>query len=1228
MSVTISGANFGTTQGLSTVKFNGTLATPSTWIDTQIAVPVPNGATTGHIVVHVNGVDSNGVDFKVGVLAAIAVTPQQVSVPLNSQQRLTAMGSYSDGSRQSLGVNAIWSSSDGSIATVDATGLTTAVGQGQATIQAAFGSINGAASLGVTGATFIPVGILRTPRQGHTATRLPDGRVLIVGGQDANFAYLASVEIYDPVSGTFSATGSLLQRRTGHTATLLPNGQVLIAGGRYFNGVDLLSLSSAELYDPTAGAVVAIHRMNNDHDSHTATLLDNGLVLIAGGSYYTTNGGGLSTSELYDSSAGTFVFTSTMVTPRADTSATRLNDGTVLVVGGFDPSDNGMVNAEIYSPVTGLFTATGNLNLRRFSHTATLLHDGNALIAGGFCVGCPLSTATSEKYDPAARAFATGASLSIDRTGHTATLLNDGTVLVVGGSPPNSRPTGTAELFDPASGTFTAAGSLATPRFAHTATLLNDGTVLIVGGSNNNSLAQGAELYAPTLPPPSSLQITPVGVTLVIGQKRQFTVVDSLGHPRRDATWTVSDTRLATVTTSGSAILTAVGSGQVTLTATIGNVSGQTQVTISSGVQIAPGSTLWATPPVPGFAPLQMVQAVPTTNQPSLYAIQSSGDGTQASVQALTPDGQQLWQTLLPVLNSHSVPDVFGGLLVTEYQTCKPGQTDPMRIVDLDGTTGQPRWQITAQPSQGGSGPLYCFAEAPRMALRHNGEVIIAALGNTSGLPELMIMNSKTGAATQFPIPPTTYTNPDGSTVQGYSRIGAPTVDSDESAYVEYEVRVVAYPPKNISSTLYLLQIAPNNSTTTTQLASTTQDESLFPGPIIPDGQGGVLASWAVSPSNPPVPAQPYQVAHVVGGTLLATYSLPFSPTTVPYGKYPTLVLGENGTVFATDGTNKDGGPQIVSLDLNSGAPNWSYQAPAQAQLSFIAATDGNGLVAKSTSGNETIVRFDTTGNPVADTWTAAAGPTSNLDYFASDTWLGVSGVNASYTALAGNELLYSTTSSWCEPDGPNKNGNTGPAAVTINIFHVTGTATTRKIDDQVNNALKYWKEKAKLTFTWNNKTVNEVPACDVQHWGMNCSQHDISTIFLDERRDTDSWQEVKRRFANPVGLQWVFTDTIEATTSDGTTLHPAEVVPSDNLHTKHYGNIIVFSNQSDGLVAAHGMGHAFQLPHIVDANNLMCGATPEDPQTTVCPNLPKGGLSADQICRAQKGADDWRPPP
>lgn len=303
-------------------------------------------------------------------------------------------------------------------------------------------------------------------------------------------AQVFNIEIF---AHGFKATGSMATARVAHTATLLNTGKVLVAGGTDASGNPV---ATAELYDPSTGSFSPTGNMATARAHFAATLLPSGKVLVTGGLDTTRNP--LSTAEVYNPSTGTFSPTvGNMQIARATHTATLLNTGKVLVAGW----DN--VLAELFNPSTETFVVTGSMLAARVSHTATLLNNGKVLLTGGLISnggGTGLLT-EAELYDPTTGAFSpTLGSMTIARQFHTASLLADGKVLVTGGVDKNSgHALATAELFDPTTQLFTATkGSMGTARSFQTATILNDGTVLVTGGDNETGWLATAELYDPT----------------------------------------------------------------------------------------------------------------------------------------------------------------------------------------------------------------------------------------------------------------------------------------------------------------------------------------------------------------------------------------------------------------------------------------------------------------------------------------------------------------------------------------------------------------------------------------------------------------------------------------------------------------------------------------------------------------------------------------------------------
>ncbi|MFC9688249.1 Kelch repeat-containing protein [Kribbella sp. NPDC056951] len=296
---------------------------------------------------------------------------------------------------------------------------------------------------------WLPTTALSTERQLHSLTRLADGTVLAAGGTNTGPAFpakgLKSVERFNPVLETWTATGDLIEPRTAHTATLLPDGRVLVAGGRTERTPDSQgTTTSAELYDPKAGTWSATGAMTDPRSDHQAVLLRDGRVMVIGGQRYTGNGdvATLAFCEIYNPATGRWTPTGSLTSPRSLHTATLLRDGTVFVTGGGWP---GMVadwvynahsdwTTERYDPATGRWTRAEDMSSARTFHRAVVLGSGRVLIvAGGNGPALYAGFRSTALYDPINRSWAAGAGLTTGRWACTATELADGRVLVTGG---------------------------------------------------------------------------------------------------------------------------------------------------------------------------------------------------------------------------------------------------------------------------------------------------------------------------------------------------------------------------------------------------------------------------------------------------------------------------------------------------------------------------------------------------------------------------------------------------------------------------------------------------------------------------------------------------------------------------------------------------------------------------------------------------------------------------
>jgi uncharacterized repeat protein (TIGR03803 family) len=278
---------------------------------------------------------------------------------------------------------------------------------------------------------------------------------------------------------TWSTNSPLRVARWAHTATLLTNGTVLIAGGTVYNmDGNFADTNACELYNPMTGASSLSAPMQYSRHSHKGTQLANGQVLITG------SGG--ATSELYDPVSGSWSDPATMNDERVVHIATLLPSGQVLVAGGYnDNSGQELSSAELYDPASGAWTVTASMPYAADTLAGVLLTNGMVLVCGGYNGNNSVTNAVL--YNPVNQTWANISGMNEARSGHTATLLLDGRVLVEGGNGSAS-----AEVYDPVGATWTYVAPMNDGRLYPEACLLGNGQVIVLGDGNPD-----VELYDP-----------------------------------------------------------------------------------------------------------------------------------------------------------------------------------------------------------------------------------------------------------------------------------------------------------------------------------------------------------------------------------------------------------------------------------------------------------------------------------------------------------------------------------------------------------------------------------------------------------------------------------------------------------------------------------------------------------------------------------------------------------
>jgi len=337
---------------------------------------------------------------------------------------------------------------------------------------------------------------LHVPRAHHTATLLPDGRILLVGGSQSSNEHLVEVEIFDPASGSITQVAPLHTARRDHSATLLLDGRVLVVGG---SSQPRQWLEDAELYNPAEDTWMVVPPLYSHGVQHTATLMKDGRVLVVGGCI--DSGVCTDRVEIFDPQTNSWAEASPLESSRASHSAVLLEDGRVLVAGGGGGESGAPAGGDalLYDPQTNTWKATGAMVIPRVFAQSVRLTDGRVLAVGGRTLDTePVQTVLNgaELFDPATNTWTAVSSLREPRMGFALLLRADGQVLAIGGTREYSEEEWTArslireiESYDPALNHWHVVGRLPQAVAYATTTLLPDGRLWVAGGQGGKSSA-------------------------------------------------------------------------------------------------------------------------------------------------------------------------------------------------------------------------------------------------------------------------------------------------------------------------------------------------------------------------------------------------------------------------------------------------------------------------------------------------------------------------------------------------------------------------------------------------------------------------------------------------------------------------------------------------------------------------------------------------------------------
>lgn len=982
MPITLTGTSFGQQQGNSTVTFNGTAATPTSWTNTSITVPVPNGASNGPVAATINGFASNGAWFYVqpsisGFLPGTASIGAQVTITGSGFGTSQGFG----GVTFNNGLNAVVQSwSDTSIVVkvpqgavtgnvvvtnsslISSSGINFTVGGPPATVSLAITPSSAAVPAGITQKFGVVANLSDGTTQDVTSTAA-------WSSTSPQFATVNTIGLANGIAaGTTSIQATLNGVSSSAKLTVQPPVLVNISVQPSLGGT---TVGGTQQYTATG-----TYTDGSSQDITAAATWSSSSTTIA-----TVAAGGLSKGV----KVGQTAITARLGGAASSAGLTVAAPGALpAITVSASPAPNG--NGWNHTAVTVTFVCNaGSSTIVTCPNPQLVSTEGANQVITGTVTDATGNSATASmtlNIDQSAPAL-TVASPSEGDTVSSNTITVTGNVLDSLSGVANVSCNGTATSVT--SGNFSCDLSL-NPS-------VNLVRIVATDVAGNVAVSNLHVRSAVALPVPASLQISPSGANMLVAGNQAFSVVDETGKLRPDAVWSTSDSTIAKLGVDeldGMTSVTGVAAGTATLTATVQGVSSQIKVNVFAGTALPAGTVSWSVTPDSGNVVLGMVQAVPSANSPDFFSLEFGRGG--AVVRALTGDGQQLWTA--PVGNPRipsflkAIPDNHGGIIIDD----RSGES----IINLDGQTGAQLWQYKPKSTDTGreiavglDGKIY-FREAQFDPNLRISDWSLVGLDGDTGSP-----------VANYTVPNSTLTEMNlcsggsstGPNIFSTSSISNPAVASDgtifASTLVFNEVRGGGCsggdPTLNPGGTMSLVTMQADGSsnpasfqTFSSPLADGTSPSlSLFD--VIPDGEGGAFASWGMTNFR-----NRKTETHIGGVSANGTRDI-----IVPFDilNDVSMALGEQGALFVTNGI------QIAALDQQGGNRwLWNSSPDAQNAVEIIAATAGGGLVASDGSGR--VVRFDAGGSPTLDTWDLNADGTAinfqNFGYWTLGHWYGV----------------------------------------------------------------------------------------------------------------------------------------------------------------------------------------------------------------------------------------------